>query len=66
MMSPVSIVLVRSLNWVTNWGALTPWGPRAGPMGGAGVAFPAGHCNLISAAIFFFAMYYSFVVIAFF
>src|SRR6185503_17707342 len=33
---------------------LTPWGPRAVPTGGAGVAAPAWSCTLTSAAIFFF------------
>src|SRR5215213_5874290 len=33
---------------------LTPWGPRAVPTGGAGVAAPALSCTLTSAAIFFF------------
>src|SRR5690348_9086336 len=32
---------------------LTPWGPRAVPTGGAGVAEPAWSCTLTSAAIFF-------------
>src|SRR4051794_500264 len=32
---------------------LTPWGPRAVPTGGAGVAAPACSCTLTSAAIFF-------------
>src|SRR5688572_22588276 len=31
----------------------TPWGPRAVPTGGAGVAAPAFSCTLTSAAIFF-------------
>ena len=31
----------------------TPWGPRAVPTGGAGVAAPACSCTLTSAAIFF-------------
>src|SRR6187200_1648229 len=30
----------------------TPWGPRAVPTGGAGVAAPACRCTLTSAAIF--------------
>src|SRR5215210_523051 len=33
---------------------LTPWGPRAVPTGGAGVAAPAWSCTLTSAAILFF------------
>src|SRR5215208_7592444 len=31
---------------------LTPWGPRAVPTGGAGVAAPAGTCSLTMALIF--------------
>jgi hypothetical protein len=30
-----------------------PWGPSAVPTGGAGVALPAGNCNLIVVCIFF-------------
>src|SRR5438105_3216895 len=33
---------------------LTPWGPRAVPTGGAGVAWPAGIWSLTTARIFFF------------
>src|SRR5205085_5925205 len=33
---------------------LTPWGPRAVPTGGAGVAAPAGIWSLTTARIFFF------------
>src|SRR3982074_3321477 len=33
---------------------LTPWGPRAVPTGGAGVAWPAGVWSLTTARIFFF------------
>src|SRR3989344_4280679 len=35
------------LNWLTNSPMLTPAGPSAVPTGGAGVAAPAGICNLI-------------------
>src|SRR5207302_490279 len=37
---------VRSLYSFTNPMMLTPCWPRAGPTGGAGVALPAGSCNL--------------------
>src|SRR5262249_30807006 len=37
------------LNCDTNWPMLTPCWPRAGPTGGAGVAWPPGTCNLICA-----------------
>jgi len=32
---------------------LTPWGARAGPIGGAGFAFPAWICSLTIAFTFF-------------
>ena len=38
---------VRSLNSFVNAPMLTPCWPRAGPTGGAGVALPAGICNLM-------------------
>src|SRR5215212_8864636 len=41
------ISLDRSLNSETNLPMLTPCWPRAGPTGGAGVAWPPGHCSLI-------------------
>ena len=43
--SPLSAVL--ALNCFVNSTMLTPCCPSAGPTGGAGVAFPAGICNLI-------------------
>src|SRR5690606_16193960 len=62
---PGSTFFVASLNCWTNCGADTPWGPSAGPTGGAGVALPAGHCSLTMAVIFFLAINFSpFVVIA--
>src|SRR5699024_3383863 len=39
--------LVRSLNSLVNAMMLTPFWPRAGPTGGAGVALPAGIGSLI-------------------
>ena len=39
--------LVRSLKSLVNWPMFTPYWPRAGPTGGAGVALPAGTWNLI-------------------
>src|SRR4029079_888322 len=47
------ISLVRSLNCITNWPILTPCCPSAGPTGGAGVAWPPGHCNFTFAVITF-------------
>src|SRR3954466_15310975 len=44
---------VLALNCLTNSMMFTPWGPRAVPTGGAGVAAPAGHCSLTIALIFF-------------
>ena len=45
MIMPMSF-LVRSLNSLVKAAMLTPCWPRAGPTGGAGVAFPAGICSL--------------------
>ena len=39
--------LVRSLNSLVNAMMLTPFWPKAGPTGGAGVALPAGICSLM-------------------
>src|SRR3954468_12374469 len=47
------ISLVRSLNCITNWPMFTPCWPRAGPTGGAGVAWPPGHWSLTLAVITF-------------
>src|SRR5687767_3568133 len=44
---------VASLNCLTNIAMLTPCEPSAGPTGGAGVAWPAGHCSLILPVISF-------------
>src|SRR5919202_83826 len=44
---------VRSLNSFTNAMMLMPCWPSAGPMGGAGVALPAGACTLTIALTFF-------------
>src|SRR5947207_11857214 len=43
--------LVFSLKSLTNCPILTPCWPRAGPTGGAGVAWPPGHWSLIFALI---------------
>src|SRR3982751_914100 len=45
--------LVWSLNCLTNMPMFTPCWPSAGPTGGAGVACPPGHCNLICAVTCF-------------
>src|ERR671920_2371333 len=45
---------VAALYALQNSMMFTPWGPRAVPTGGAGVAAPAFSCTLTSAAIFFF------------
>ena len=42
---------VRPLNCLQNSIMLTPCWPSDGPTGGAGLAFPAGICNLICATI---------------
>ena len=44
---------VRSLNCITNWPMFTPCWPRAGPTGGAGVAWPPGHWSFTLAVITF-------------
>src|SRR2546428_3259762 len=44
---------------------LTPWGPRAVPTGGAGVAWPAGIWSLTTARIFFFFLGAAIVVTSF-
>src|SRR5437879_1392477 len=45
--------LVAALNSLQKAMMLTPCWPRAGPTGGAGLAAPAGICNLICPVIFF-------------
>src|SRR5260370_13176542 len=40
---------VLSLNCLTKAPIFTPCAPSAGPTGGAGVAWPPGHCNLTCA-----------------
>src|SRR5208337_2907609 len=45
--------LVLALNSLQNAMMLTPCCPNAGPTGGAGLACPAGICNLIIPVIFF-------------
>src|SRR5436853_7697872 len=49
--SPMLAVL--ALNALQNSMILTPCWPSAGPIGGAGFAFPAGTCSLMYAVIFF-------------
>src|SRR5216684_1004092 len=44
---------VRALNVLQNSMMFTPCWPSAGPTGGAGVAWPAGICNLMKAETFF-------------
>ncbi len=45
--------LVVALNSLQKAMMLTPCWPKAGPTGGAGLACPAGICNLICPVIFF-------------
>jgi membrane-associated PAP2 superfamily phosphatase len=40
---------------------LTPCGPKAVPTGGAGLAFPAGHCNFTIAFIGFAIFYLTYL-----
>src|SRR4051812_26466811 len=51
MMSPSSL-LVFALKFLQKSMILTPWGPRAVPTGGAGVAFPAAIWSFTIACIF--------------
>src|SRR5579863_6018534 len=54
MMRPSwSFAEVLALNALQKSMMLTPWGPSAVPTGGAGVAFPAGICNLMVVCTFF-------------
>src|SRR5204862_4238291 len=45
---------VRALKVLQNSMMFTPCWPRAGPTGGAGLAWPAVICSLMTAASFFF------------
>src|ERR1700734_871470 len=58
MISPSwSLADVLALNALQNSMMLTPWGPRAVPTGGAGVALPAGICSFTRALIFLAILY---------
>src|SRR5215216_260201 len=48
--------MLIALNFVMNCPGLTPLAPKAGPMGGAGVAAPAGAWSLNCVVISFLAM----------
>ena len=61
-MSP-ACALVFALNSLVKPGMLIPWGPNVEPTGGAGVALPAGSCNLTTAVIFFAIIKYSSYVV---
>src|SRR5512146_3045338 len=50
---PTSRFCVWALNALQNSMMLRPRWPRAGPIGGDGLAFPAGTCNLINPTTFF-------------
>src|SRR5262249_38722364 len=50
---------VAALNCLQNSGMLTPRWPSAGPIGGEGLACPAGTCSLIYPSIFFAIVYSS-------
>src|SRR3989338_176188 len=58
MSAPFS--LVASLNLLTKSPILTPCWPSAGPIGGAGLALPAGICNFTTVFIFFAIILYFF------
>src|SRR3954447_12547939 len=55
MICPLRWALI-ALNFVMNCPGLTPLAPRAGPIGGAGVALPPGAWSLNWLVISFFAM----------
>jgi hypothetical protein len=56
MISPSwSLAEVRALNCLQKSMMLAPCWPSAGPTGGAGVALPAGICNLTIACLDFLA-----------
>src|SRR3989344_7931183 len=57
--SPLS--LVPSLNLLQKSMRFNPWGPRAVPTGGAGLALPAGICSFIVVLIFLAILYYSLI-----
>src|SRR5271163_1088756 len=50
---PSGSFAVLALNCLQKSMMFKPWGPSAVPTGGAGVAFPAGNCNLMVVCIFF-------------
>src|SRR5262250_2508266 len=50
---PSGSFCVLALNCLQKSMMLTPWGPSAVPTGGAGVALPAGNCNLMVVCSFF-------------
>src|SRR5215472_6278607 len=50
---PSGSLAVLALNCLQKSMMFKPCGPRAVPTGGAGVALPAGSCNLIVVCIFF-------------
>src|SRR5215472_2355442 len=50
---PSASFCVLALNCLQKSMMLTPWGPSAVPTGGAGVALPAGNCNLMVVCSFF-------------
>src|SRR5208283_1227387 len=59
MISPAS-ALVAALNSLQKPMMLTPCWPSAGPTGGAGLAWPAGICNLMMPVTFFAIKNYAF------
>jgi len=56
LIEDVKTLSVLELNSLVNCIIFTPCGPKAVPTGGAGVALPAGICNL-TIAITFFAIF---------
>src|SRR6476659_45287 len=56
---PGASFCVAALNCLQNSGMLTPRWPSAGPIGGEGLACPAGTCSLMYPSIFFAIVYCS-------
>src|SRR3954467_6210422 len=54
---PTSRFWVCALNALQNSMMLRPRCPKAGPIGGDGLALPAGTCSLINPTIFFAILY---------
>src|SRR5215471_20354983 len=59
---PSGSLAVLALNCLQKSMMFRPCGPSAVPTGGAGVALPAGNCNLIVVCTFFGGMFFTFTL----